>query len=194
MEVPINRPTQIAPSLVRDLLHYDPDTGQLTWKPRKPRHFKHCERDPDWVCKIWNTKYSGRSAFGRRRHGYVAGHILGVNVYAHRVAYVIMTGAWPSGQIDHINGQRDDNRWQNLRLVDPQENSRNTAISRCNSSGVVGVSWNREKRRWWAYINEGNRQRRLLGAFRSKADAVAARKAAEKRYGYHENHGRKPAA
>ena len=132
-------------------------------------------------------------AFGRREHG-IAGRVFGAHVYAHQVAFAIMTGQWPEAQIDHVNGRRSDNRWRNLRPTDPAENARNTAISRSNSSGVVGVSWNREKRRWWAYIHPEKGRRHLLGSFRSKADAVAVRKAAERHYGYHQNHGRKPAS
>ncbi|HBG98793.1 MAG TPA: hypothetical protein DDY29_08740 [Rhodobacteraceae bacterium] len=185
---------RIEPALLRDLIHYDPDTGQFTWKARRPAHFTHCKREPAWVCRIWNARHAGRPAFGRRVHGYIAGRILGVHVYAHQVAFAFMTGAWPESQIDHINGQRSDNRWRNLRPVDPKENARNTAMSSRNSSGVVGVSWNHEKRRWWAYVHADAGRRKLLGSFRSKADAVAARKAAERQHEYHKNHGRKPAA
>ncbi|REC53831.1 HNH endonuclease [Rhodosalinus sediminis] len=185
---------RIEPALLRDLIHYDPDTGQLTWKARRPVNFTHCKRDPAWVCRIWNAKYEGRPAFGRREHGYIAGRVFGAHVYAHQVAFAIMTGQWPEAQIDHVNGRRSDNRWRNLRPTDSAQNARNTAISRSNSSGVVGVSWNREKRRWWAYIHPAKGRRHLLGSFRSKADAVAVRKAAERHYGYHQNHGRKPAS
>ena len=189
-----NKAQRIEPALLRDLIHYEPDTGQLTWKARRPAHFTHCKRDPAWVCRIWNAKYEGRPAFGRREHGYIAGRVFGTHVYAHQVAFAIMTGQWPEEQIDHVNGRRSDNRWRNLRRVDPAQNARNSAISRSNSSGVVGVSWNREKRRWWAYIHREKGRRHLLGSFSSKADAVAARKAAERHYGYHQNHGRKPAS
>jgi hypothetical protein len=157
---------RIEPALLRDLIHYDPDTGQFTWKARRPAHFTHCKREPAWVCRIWNARHAGRPAFGRRVHGYIAGRILGVHVYAHQVAFAFMTGAWPESQIDHINGQRSDNRWRNLRPVDPKENARNTAMSSRNSSGVVGVSWNHEKRRWWAYVHADAGRRKLLLSMR----------------------------
>ena len=194
MSVPRNKSRPLKPALLRDLISYDPATGLLTWKARKPAHFTHCRRDPAWVCRIWNARYADRPAFGRREHGYIAGRVFGVHVYAHQVAFAIMTGQWPERQIDHINGRRSDNRWRNLRLVDAVQNARNAAISPSNSSGVIGVSWNSEKRRWWAYIHTDKGRRKLLGSYQLKDDAVAARRAAEKKYGYHENHGRKPAA
>lgn len=188
------KPERFDVELLRDLLDYNADIGRLTWKARQPSHFLNCKRDPAWACGIWNAKYAGKPAFSTQRHGYVAGSVFGVHVYAHQVAFAIMTGRWAEGQIDHINGKRDDNRWDNLRPVAPAENARNTAISSVNTSGVVGVSWNREKRRWWAYIYPEKGQRKLLGSFRHKADAIVARKNAERTYGYHENHGRRPAA
>lgn len=109
----------------------------------------------------------------------------------HHVAWAIVHGEFPppGKQIDHINGVRDDNRIVNLRLVDQQGNSRNSAISSLNTSGVTGVLWLKREKLWRAEIKISGK-RLELGYFRNKSDAVKARKEAEQYYGFHKNHGR----
>tara|TARA_R110001606_G_scaffold190822_1_gene338772 strand:+ start:384 stop:701 length:318 start_codon:yes stop_codon:yes gene_type:complete len=98
-------------------------------------------------------------------------------------------GDWPADQIDHISGDRSDNRIENLREATQTENSRNMKTLANNMSGVMGVSWDKRERHWIATISDDNSSVRL-GRFKSFEDAVAARKAAEVEYGYHPNHGR----
>ncbi len=95
------------------------------------------------------------------------------------------------GHIDHINGDRGDNRISNLRVVTSTENNRNKAINKNNTSGVTGVTWSKSRRKWIAQIHIG-KIGKALGGFDRVEDAIAARKNAETRYGFHENHGRKP--
>lgn len=92
-------------------------------------------------------------------------------------------------QIDHVNHVRDDNRIENLRLVNQSENNKNLTMKRNNSSGVIGVSFDKLRGKWTSYINNGNKKRVSLGRFDSFEDAVKARKKAEVIYGYHKNHG-----
>ena len=100
-----------------------------------------------------------------------------------------MEGSYPPDQIDHINGDRADNRWTNLRHANNTENSRNTKIACNNSSGVTGVCFNKREQKWRAAI--GNNGKVIsLGDFDNFDDAVRARKEAEKLYNYHPNHGR----
>nr|WP_175479900.1 HNH endonuclease signature motif containing protein [Paracoccus homiensis] len=108
---------------------------------------------------------------------------------AHRVAWAVIHGRWPNGEIDHINGDRSDNRLANLREVTKRENHRNMAIRSDNTSGVTGVYWAREKGKWAAYIKADKMV--ALGRYDTFAEAVAARRAAEKVLGYHPNHGRR---
>lgn len=178
------------PKRLLQLLHYNQFTGVFTWRPRTEADFPSAKRRPDWVAKIWNSNYAGKVASGQRDHGYHSICVERQSIYAHRVAWAMHYGFWPKGSIDHINGDRSDNRIANLRVVSVRGNNKNSAIQSNNTSGHVGVSLNRETGKWWAYIHNADGKRVLLGAFRDKAKAIDVRKRAEKTYGYHENHGR----
>lgn len=133
---------------------------------------------------------AGKEAFiSRKPNGYIYARLMGRAIYAHRAAWAISYGEWPKGDIDHINGDRADNRIANLRDVSRQENMRNAKRNRANRSGVVGVTWCRAARKWQAQIGISGKCK-YLGIFSSRDDAVAARRAAERQYGFHENHGR----
>lgn len=121
--------------------------------------------------------------------GYRAGRILGQSHLAHRVIWLLATGSWPEGQIDHINGVRDDNRMCNLRVVDSAENSKNQGRYKNNKSGVTGVLWHKSMAKWRSQIRINGREIHL-GYFTDFDAAVAARKAADVKFGFHENHGR----
>ena len=96
---------------------------------------------------------------------------------------------WPRKTIDHVNGDRSDNRVVNLRSVAHQENHRNRAIPKSNTSGVMGVYWGKRDRKWYAQIKI-NGKKKHLGSFSCKKKAIQARKKAEIDYGFHANHGR----
>ncbi len=173
------------PELLRKLLRYEPETGKLFWNHRPLDMFK---KKQTWAA--WNTRWAGKEAFtSTNLHGYRQGNIFKCVTRAHRVIWAIVTGRWPSEQIDHINGIRTDNRLQNLREVSGSENSKNKCQRSNNTSGVTGVSWSRDKQKWLADIRV-NRKQIYIGRFDNFEDAVAARKAAEAKYGFHENHGR----
>lgn len=104
----------------------------------------------------------------------------------HRLVWMYFYGEMPSKQIDHINHERRDNRIENLRVVDNKENHRNRPKQSNNKSGFVGVWKNRSA--YCAYITV-NGKRIYLGSFKSIDEAVLAREAANKKYGYHKMHG-----
>ena len=113
-----------------------------------------------------------------------------ISYLAHRIAWLLHTGEDPGDmQIDHIDGQRDRNNFSNLRLVDNQGNMMNQRKYKNNTSGVMGISWNKRDKVWYAYICRDGRQK-CLGLFDDKFEAICARKSAERRLGYHENHGK----
>lgn len=118
--------------------------------------------------------------------GYIRFEILGRKVRGHRVAWALWHGSWPEGEIDHINGDRADNRIENLRAISPRQNSRNKRIPQDHATGCVGV----EKRvslrgvvKWRASIHFNKRKVRL-GQFNSIEEAITARLKAEREYGY----------
>ncbi len=177
------------PALLRALLRYDPDTGLLFWRPRSPEMFLPRAAMLAARADRWNARHAGRPAFALRQGGYCCGELLRRRCYAHRVVWAIHHGRWPRQQIDHINGVRDDNRIANLREVSASENQRNRRRPLNNTSGAVGVSWCRKSGKWRATIQfvDGIVS---LGTFDDKQAAIDARKAAERRFGFHENHGR----
>ena len=125
----------------------------------------------------------------RDRDGYFVGKINGRFVRAHRVAWALAQGEWPDGDIDHINGDRGDNRIANLRVVARAENNKNRALHSNNKSGVHGVSWHRKSNSWQTQIKV-NGERHYLGQFPTLEAAAAARKAAEEKFGFHPGHGK----
>ncbi len=177
--------SDITPELLRQLLDYDPDTGILIWKPRPESYFASAS-----AAKTWRKQTEGKQA-GWASCGYLILTIKQLHWPAHRAAFAIMEGYHPDGEIDHINGDRMDNRWSNLRVVTMLENMRNREIPSHNKSGVMGVDEFRGK--WRATIKDTRFDRQMhLGTFKTIEEATAARKAAERVLGYHPNHGRKP--
>lgn len=170
------------------LLRYEPETGRLFWRRRSVEMFGAGNQTPERNCAAWNKKYDGAEAFTAKSNGYLVGAVDRRKLYAHRVIWVMTHGEWPE-EIDHINGDRTDNRLANLRHVDRTENGKNTAISRRNTSGVMGVSLTPCGARWQVYIHHQG-QRKSLGHYVDFDQAVRVRKEAERRYGYHQNHGR----
>lgn len=176
--------TDISPALLRRLLRYEPKTGRLFWLQRGPEHFSSRR-----ACSVWNARYAGNEAFTALLRGYLTGRIFDQHYAAHRVAWALHYGAWPS-HVDHINGCRGDNRIENLRSVAQAENNRNCRQSRSNKSGCTGVWQHPQTGAWTAFIGR-NGGRVHLGSYRRRQDAVRARRAAEAELGYHPNHGRR---
>jgi hypothetical protein len=170
--------------IARQLLKYEPDTGKLFWLER-PNEFFKLPRD----AKSWNMRYALTEALTAvDTRGYRHGNILSKLYRAHRVAWLITTGLWPDDKLDHLNGVRDDNRWENLREVSGAENNRNTVRQCSNTSGVNGVSWFKPTQKWRAYITVDGRPKHL-GFFSDVEEAGAARAAANIKYGYSARHG-----
>ncbi len=179
-----------SPGLLRKLLRYEPDTGKLFWRERTPDMFEGGLYSSERSCRAFNTRHADKEAFTSDSFdGYKQGMTLGKAYQAHRIVWALHYGEWPEGQIDHINGIRDDNRIVNLRVVSNSENCKNQKLRSTNTSGHLGVSWHKPTGRWQAYIQTSGRIN-YLGIFKDFEEAVKVRKEAEEKYGYHENHGR----
>ena len=176
---------------LRQIFDYNPETGELRWKPKTPDMFNDggwWKYRPEEQCKRWNARRGNKIATRNEQQGYATVFVSGRLMKAHRVIWCMMTGEFPKGQIDHINGIRDDNRWSNLRDVPKIVNALNQRRHRTNKSGVTGVRYMKHTGKYGAYIGHNNKIRHL-GSFSSFDDAVAARLKAEKELGYHPNHG-----
>lgn len=161
---------------LRQRLRYEAATGKLYWR-------EHPAMPPKW-----NGKWAGRQAGSTSVGKYSKLCLDGKMLKAHRVAWALHHGVWPEDDIDHINHDRTDNRASNLRVVSRQENCRNSSLSRRNTSGHAGITWCKRTHKWMAQIHPDGRGV-YLGRYAKFDEAVAARKAAEVRYGFHDNHG-----
>ena len=146
---------------LKALFLYDPETGIFTRKK-------------------WRSSNAVMGAAAGTTHtkGYIAIWIGGRRHMAHRLAWLYVYGEWPTKQIDHINGKKDDNRISNLRLADNAENQQNINTPRTNKSGVKGVFWNRFVNKWHAQIGIEGRNKHI-GLYERFEDAVEARRQAE---------------
>lgn len=122
--------------------------------------------------------------------GYIWITVYGVTYAAHRLCWKIYNKKdIPNDmEIDHINGITYDNRILNLRTVTMSQNMRNKKLYSSSTSGVSGVSFRSDTKKWRAQINIDGKNIKL-GSFGKKSDAIAARLNAQEKYGFHENHG-----
>jgi hypothetical protein len=155
---------------LRKLFDYDPESGVLAWKVRNS-----------------NRVHVGEVAGSTCDKGYVHVKVDGVTVKAHRIAWCIATGDWPSGQIDHIDQCRSSNVLSNLRDVSQSVNQRNAKKRANNTSGFTGVHWNKPSRKWLAQVKLGDKQL-YLGLFTSYFDACVAARNARLELGFSERH------
>lgn len=108
-------------------------------------------------------------------NGYLRLRADGGLYYAHRLAWFYMTGAWPEFEIDHKNGDAPDNRFENLRSARRKQNGSNVRRKRSNTSGYPGVSFDKRKKKWRAYVSPNRRQVFLGHHDTVEAAAEAAR-------------------
>lgn len=154
---------------LRELLHYDPETGVFTWLA-----------DRLSVSGRLNAKAGDRAGY-IGRSGYLQMSIDGCRCYGHRLAFLYMNGEWPATGVDHLDRNPSNNSWGNLRAVSQSENLRNRGPNKGNTSGRVGVYWSKPHGKWVARIKVGGRGRHI-GIFQELADAISAREQAEAVY------------
>ena len=142
----------------------------------------------------WKSTGSGRVDISQpagcvNLMGYRQIQIKGKMYLAHRLVWLYVHGKFPDEQIDHINGDKLDNRIDNLRDVSPQENNKNQPRRVNNTSGHTGVFWATHADKWLASIRVDGKLKHL-GYFNILEDAVEARLQASIEHGFHDNHGR----
>lgn len=171
------------------LLRYESETGRLFWRERSVSLFHDGAQTAAHNAAIWNGRNAGKEAFVTvLPHGHRYAGFHGRKLLAHRVIWKMVFGEEPN-IIDHINGDPGDNRLENLRNVSQVENGGNSKLRKNNTSGVMGVAWESRRNKWLARIHINYRNRHV-GYFDTFDEAVAARKAAEAKFGFHPNHGR----
>jgi len=150
---------------LKELLHYDPDTGIFTWKVSRsnvragdvagcmsPRGY--------WKIKLFNTSW-----------------------FAHRLAWLYMEGYMPEQCVDHIDRDPGNNKWDNLREASFLCNTRNQNVNKSNKTGVSGVCFHKAVQKWYAEIPI-RQKRYYLGVYKKFEDAVMARYKAEVEWGF----------
>jgi len=168
---------EIDGEIARSRLHYNQETGDLTWKPR----VVNVPTD-----KTWNKKWAGKKAGTINNTGtklYIRTALNNKRLYAHRIIFAMMFDSNPE-EIDHINGNGLDNRLCNLRAADRAENSKNIRIRDDNSSGTTGVSWDKSRSKWAVQVCH-----KKFGRFSSKEEAIKKCKVEHEKVEFHKNHG-----
>lgn len=145
-----------------ELLSYDPSTGFVTR-----------------LKTVASRARAGQRAGSLNFQGYVVLQVDGKKFMLHRIIWLLAYGEWPDGEVDHINGDRSDNRLENLRLASRAENGRNMR-PRGGTAGLKGVYWHKRARKWCAQIVKDD-VNHYLGLHDEPEDAHAAYCEAAKR-------------
>jgi hypothetical protein len=171
MEVSHLKESNLCQKNLKELLSYNEETGEFYWL-RRP--------DLNRASKIFNSKYAGKRAGveSPRKYRYI--RMRGIGFFSEsRLAWLYVTGQWPSGEIDHINGDPSDNRFVNLRVASRSQNGANRGIHSNNQSGFKGVTKARNK--WTAEVSFQKKKLRL-GRFNTPQEAYAAYLGASKAF------------
>ena len=139
---------------IRRRVHYDPLTGKMTWLRAKANGIKP-------GTEVGGVNAQGYRSFSCRQHV----------IKVHRLAFAFTHGRWPEPYCDHINGDKLDNRACNLRECSPFQSAQNRCLFKNSKSGIKGVSWDREARKWRARAWMHGRAK-LSGRFGRLEDAI----------------------
>jgi hypothetical protein len=145
-------------------LNYDPNTGIFTWK----------------ISKSGNKGVGSKAGSLDKNSKYQVCTINNKRYYLHRIAFLYMTGSHPQYNVDHINGDKQDNRWSNLRDISTRDNQSNREIHRTGK--LVGSCFKKDCKRWRAMISIDSINIHL-GYFDTELEAHEAYMKARKHYG-----------
>lgn len=130
----------ITQSRLKELLRYNPETGIF-----------------NWIIDKGSVAKAGTSPLSVNAYGYARVYVDGRHYLQHRLAWFYMTGSWPTHGIDHINGNRLDNRFCNLREATQGQNMKNIKLPKTNTSGAKGAFWHKRAQKWMAQIKVDGR-------------------------------------
>jgi len=154
----------------KEYFEYVPETGDLVWAVRPPYHFNR----PGWA-NTFNKKCAGKRATKLGSIYKMVGFSVGAKIhtrYAHRVIWEMHHGVIPKGlEVDHINGDKQDNRIENMRLCNRSQNGSNRAKGNRAGTNIRGVIKNGSG--WLSHIWDASLGRtKSLGTFKSKGVAA----------------------
>ena len=149
---------------LKELLHYEPETGIFTWRVRPNRRIRIGSKAGTEVLEHGNYRRVNIKVDGKLRK-------------AHRLAWLYVTGAFPPDELDHIDRDATNNSIKNLRTCNHKENNENTSLRADNTSGHKGVSWCKKASKWVARIGH-NGKGLFIGQFALFEDACVAYQAA----------------
>jgi hypothetical protein len=147
------------------------------------RFFEYKEGNLYWKIKTSQRIKIGDKAGHLKTNGYIALKLNNLQYRMHRIIWAYHYSAIPNNlQIDHIDGNKANNKIENLRLATHSQNKSNNKRARCDSkSNILGVCWSKASRKWESHIRKNNKKIHL-GYFANQNDAIAARKTAELQY------------
>ena len=157
---------------LKELFNYNPDSGVITR-----------------LKSVSNNAKKGSVVNTKNARGYILVRVDYEQYLAHRLVFIYMGYDIEEKCIDHINHNKEDNSWLNLRVTCHKGNGRNQSKSISNYSGFTGVCWHKAGNKWESYINHEGKLIHL-GLHSCFLDAIAERIRANKAFGFHENHGK----
>ena len=180
---------------LRRLLRYDAETGNLYYSQRSVEDFLG-SKCPEKSANHFNKTFAGRRAFrSLNDSGYFSGSLNNKTFLAHRLAWAIMFSEEPE-MLDHLNGDRQDNRIANLRAADAKKNSQNFGVRSDNKSGISGI-WRKSPKAWgrcWVVVK--SEDSRIIGrkSFHCIGEAIRYRNADLRGRGFVHGHGIRPSS
>lgn len=172
--------TRPALEILRNRVRYDAGTGVISWAKDPGKEGFLCESS----YLAWITRFS-EMPVGKRSRGYVVVTISvngrEIHCMGHRVAWALQTGGWPECEIDHRDGDRANNKWDNLREATHQQNQWNKGVSAKNSSGFKGVHMHTQNGKWIAQISISGKTKHL-GCFETAEMASLEYQRASKKF------------